>query len=130
MAEEKEKKKYMLDIPVNVPPKDYIITGLQMSELIKIIIFAVAGLLIGILIYQQTKGIYGCLIIPVITGMIGYIIFRRDSHTENLIDKLGFVIEFKKIQKVYLYEYYNIYENSITGGINVRRKRDKKNNSK
>lgn len=105
-----EEKKGPLDIPVNVPPIDYIVTGIGWSEVAKIAVTIMIGLGIGIYIFIMTGNIYTCLILPVITGTLGFVTFRRDNHTENLIDKLGFLIEFKKSQKVYDYEYHNIYE--------------------
>lgn len=110
MADKKEEKKGPLDIPINVPPRDYVISGLGVPEIIKIVICSLIGLSIGIYIYTLTDSIYPCFIVPTITGCLGYVIFRRDNHTENMIDKFGFMIEFRKSQKIYEYQYHNIYE--------------------
>lgn len=119
-----------LDIPVNVPPRDYIVNGLGMSEFAKIAVGALVGLGIGIFIFICSGTIYACLIIPLITGTITFVIFRRDDHTENLIDKLGFVFEFKKTQKQYQYEYHNIYEDVEGEKISGKHKRNAHSDSK
>lgn len=108
--DKKDEKKGPLDIPINVPPIDYIVTGIGLPEIAKIGLCILMGLGVGIYFFVATGNIYLCFILPVITGTLGFITFRRDDHTENLIDKFGFMFEFKRSQKVYEYEYYNIYE--------------------
>jgi len=130
MEKDNIESKKELDIPVNVPPRDYVLNGLGWAEFGKIGIGVLFGLGIGIFIYLSNGIIYSCFIIPVITGTITFVIFRRDDHTENFIDKLGFVIEFKKSQKIYEYEYYNIYEDVNIEGEEVNgKKRNKKYHS-
>ncbi len=112
-----EKGDKPLIIPENCPPVDYLIIGFTPMDAGIIAVCGVIGAAIGIAIYVKNgNSILGVAVVFLFI-VASVTILRRDRNTENLIDKLRIIREYKKIQKIYMYEYVNIWETE-------RKKRD------
>lgn len=90
--------------------EDYF-AGYGFKELIATVIAFVGGFIIAVVMYNSTQqvlygGILGFGIVAIVI-----LVVKRDKYDESLIDKLKIIMDYKKSQKQYEYEYYNIYEN-------------------
>lgn len=102
-----------LYIGINIPEsraKDYF-SGYGAKELMVTICSFIAAVILAILLYMNTKQILFSLLIGV--GVIGLsvLIVKRNQFDESLIDQVQIIRKFKKAQKQYEYEYYDIYTN-------------------
>lgn len=109
MNDEKNKDKPLI-IPENCPPVDYFIMGFTKLDSGIITLSGIIGAFIGITIYARNgNSILGVAVLFLFV-VAAITILRRDANTENLIDKIRIVREYKRVQKIYLYEYVNIWE--------------------
>lgn len=112
-----EKGDKPLIIPENCPPVDYLIIGFTPMDAGIIAACGLIGAILGIAIYVRNgNSILGVAVLFLIV-LASITILRRDRNTENLIDKMRIIREYKKVQKIYMYEYVNIWETE-------RKKRD------
>ena len=105
-------KEEELYIPVNIPESraaDYF-SGFGSKELMTTLITFFASIIVAVIIYKSTNQLTFAAIIGI--GIVGIVvlIIKRDQFDESLIDKVKIVQKFRKTQKQYEYEYYNIYE--------------------
>lgn len=107
----------------NCPPIDYLIIGFTQTDVAMIAVCAVIGIILAIAIYAYNgNSILGVAVFFMITIM-AISIFRRNQYTENLIDKLRIIWTYQKEQKIYEYEYVNIWELEREKGDATRRKK-------
>ena len=113
--EESEKKlirKNELYIPTNIPESranDYF-AGFGIKELTySLVSFLIWGV-IAVVIYVTTGQIIQSILLA--SGMFGItiLIVKRDKYDESMIDQLKIIRKYRKAQKQYEYEYFNIYE--------------------
>lgn len=105
-----EKRDKPLIIPENCPPVNYLIIGFTAADAGIIAACGVIGAVLGITIYVRNgNSILGVAVLFLFV-VAAITIFRRDRNTENLIDKLRIIHAYKKAQKIYMFEYVNIWE--------------------
>lgn len=106
---EKKEEKPLL-VPENCPPMDYLIIGFTKTDAGLVVLFGVIGAVLGIAIYANNGNSIMGVAVLFLFVMIAISVFRRNQYTENLIDKIRIIMEYKKAQKIYEYTYINIWE--------------------
>ena len=113
--EESEKKlirKNELYIPTNIPESranDYF-AGFGIKELTySLVSFLIWGV-IAVVIYVTTGQIIQSILLASRMFDITILIVKRDKYDESMIDQLKIIRKYRKAQKQYEYEYFNIYE--------------------
>ena len=106
--EEKEKKPLL--IPENCPPVDYLIIGFTKMDAGMVALCGAVGAVLGIMIYAYNGNSIIAVAILFLFVMVAITVFRRNQYTENLFDKIRIIREYKKSQKIFEYEYVNIWE--------------------
>ena len=107
-----EERKKELYIPTNIPESraNDFFPGFGAKEMSILGINFVIGVIVAVMIYVFTKLILAAAITMAGIGALTILIVRRDRYDECLIDQLMILRKFSKAQKVYEYDYYNIYE--------------------
>lgn len=110
MKESAEKKENnLLPIPANVTDSYEIIQGIGSKEM-KVIGAAVAiGVAAGIISYIIWSVIVLSIAVIFVFSYMGYLLSVRNANNESLIDRLRYIKNYKKSQKLYLYEYVDEY---------------------
>ena len=102
-----------LYIPLNVPDRKELISGFGTIELVISGIILLISVLIVIVAYVMEFNILYALLIAISLFTVVVMFVRKDKYGENLIYKTKYVIRFNKSQKMYQYQYHNIYEGRI-----------------
>lgn len=113
-----DKDAHKLPIPANVTDSYEVIPGIGSTEL-KMIGTAVAfGVAAGIISYVIWHVLVLSIIIVLIFPYVGYLFSVRNANNESLLDRLRYIRNYRKSQKLYLYEYKDEYyiENERTKG--------------
>lgn len=105
-----EGKKGELYIPVHTPDADDFVAGIGKFEGLVVGISGVVSLLLAIISYAVMENVIVAVMFSAIIIALTITIIRRDSHNENLVNKLMIVWDFYKSQKRYYYRYHSIYE--------------------
>lgn len=105
MAKNKE-----LYIPVNVPESEDFISGFGAKELSITAITFFISIVAAIVTYVTTESVFKAVFIAAVLLSVVIIAIKRDKYDESIIDKIKLVIKYKKSQKKYVYDFYNIYE--------------------
>lgn len=110
-----ESRDEQLLIPSNSPEIEYVLIGFTSMDIICILCFIGVGGLLGMVIYSHYPNTVIPVVMMLVFGAIGVMIFQRDRYTENLIDKAKIYIKYLKAQKEYRYEKVHlgdVYEGS------------------
>lgn len=107
---EKKRGKKQLPIPANVSDRQEFFVGFGVEEL-KVVGAGVGiGFVIAILVYSITKEFVVPLFVVLIIAYGSYMLSYRNKYGENSIEKIKYFREFRKQQKLYLYEYVPLVE--------------------
>lgn len=109
MNEEQNNKK-PLYFPTNCPDANDYVAGFGSKELIITIIAFFVAVIVAIFLYISYSSMPLALIIAASIVVITVLVTKRNAQQESLIDQLIQVIKYSRAQKIYLYEYFNIYE--------------------
>lgn len=99
-----------LIIPENCPPVEYLLMGFTRNDVLAVVGIGLLGAVAGIAIYQKNGNTIISLAVTFIMILLAVSGVRRDKYTENLIDKIGVIQKYYKMQKHYEYAYKNIWE--------------------
>lgn len=104
------KEEKPLIIPENCAPMEYLLIGFTKTDAAYVAALGVIGAVCGIALW--TKGGNSMIGVAVffLFLIIAISIFRRNEHTENLIDKIRILKEYKRSQKKLEHKYINIWE--------------------
>lgn len=105
MAKNKE-----LYIPVNVPESEDFISGFGNKELAITTITFFVAIVLAIITYVSTDSVFKAVFIAAVLLAVVIIAIKRDKYDESIIDKIKLVNKYRKSQKKFVYEFYNIYE--------------------
>lgn len=107
MKEETEKKRLMIPSPTS--DRDDYIQGIGKKEVGAIVAAIIIGILI--IVIGAINGHVAAHAFVTIFG-IGIVIMavRRDAINENLIDKVKNLIRYGQSQKIYMYEYHEVWQ--------------------
>lgn len=124
---EKERELY---IPTKILDADDFIQGFGKKELSITGLMCVVAILVGVTAYQC--GISEAMAFMSACGvvMITVVTVRRDSCNENVFQKLRVISKNNRMQRRYLYQYRNIYEDIQENGEAIKRETVKRTNSK
>lgn len=111
-----EKDRKPLIIPENCPPKDYVINGFTKTDISLIAFTSLAGGGAGMAVYAYNGNSIITVAMLFAGFAVGLNLFRRDSCTENLIDKMRIVMEYRKMPKRYEYRYVDIWREQKNAG--------------
>lgn len=107
------KEKYKLYIPTNVKTRLEFFKGFGIKELITTVIVMLSMLPISFGIYAVEKNY----LVPVILEFLvtaGAVIFNtKDDNNLCVVSQIKYMIEFSKIQKEYIYKYYNKWRDDV-----------------
>lgn len=99
-----------LYIPVHTLDSNDYIVGFGQLEVIITAVALVIGVILGIIISTISGNTFFLFVLSFFTAGITFVVIRRDQRNENMITKIRIILRFRKAQKKYLYEYYNIHE--------------------
>lgn len=104
LDQEKRRKK-KLPIPANVSDRQEFFVGFGMEELKIVGIGTGIGVVIALLVYCITKEFIVPFFVLLVIDYCAYMVSYRNKYGENMIEKIKYFNEFRKQQKIYLYEY-------------------------
>lgn len=102
---EENKKVSKLPIPANVTDRQEIFPGFGVDELKVVGIGAGVGVILAMVVALVTKELIAPLFAFIVPCYIAYMLSFRDKYGENLLEKFKYLLEFRKQQKLYYYEY-------------------------
>lgn len=105
-----EEGRTALKIPENTSDRNDYVQGIGKKELV--IILSSFGIAIAMLIFALTTGGNMALWMFAAVFVVAFTVIsvRRDRINESLIDKIRFMVQYQKSQKIYFYHKYDVFQ--------------------
>lgn len=113
--QEKQSKKKKLQIPANVSDRQEFFVGFGMEELKVVGVGAIIGGILAVLIYLLIREFIVPFFIWLIAIYISFAFSFRNKYGENAIEKIKYFFEYRRHQKIYLYQYVPLVRYEETG---------------
>lgn len=106
-------RKKKLYISEKILDSDDFVTGFGGMELAISAVALVIALIVGVTIYQISDNVMTALLVGAGIVIITVVTVHRDMSNENMLKKVKLLIKTARSQKKYLYQYTNIYEDTL-----------------
>lgn len=105
-----EEGRTTLKVPENTSDRNDYVQGIGKKELV--IILSSFGIAVTMLIFALTTGGNMALWMFAAVFVVAFTVIsvRRDRINESLIDKIRFMVQYQKSQKIYFYRKYDVFQ--------------------
>ena len=109
-----EEQRETLYIPTNIKTKQEFFSGYGFMELMKTLVMAALGLIVGLMIYAKNQNISTVILIVMVVISATIVCVSKDRNNQSIVDYVDNMIKFSRSQKIYRYirkeDVYNVYE--------------------
>ncbi|MDR2899665.1 MAG: hypothetical protein LBU94_05070 [Clostridiales bacterium] len=102
-------ERHRLYVPANIKTRFELVDGFGFEELFKTGIVTALSILVALLVYTITGDNYKAVFIVLITAAVMFTLVRKNESNQSILDILGLIIRFQRIQQKYGYEFTSKY---------------------